>query len=724
MPFSVWWHAYLTPPASAVKFAIKATLAMLLALYIALWCDLDRPYWALISAAFLQIRPMSGMVLEKGISQLSGTLIGCVVGIAIMAAFVQAPTPALVCLTLWISVCAYAASLTRNNASYGCIMAAVTAMLIVIITASAPGGLFAIAVARLSELALGAICATLVSALLWPIQVRDHLADLADQVVNHAFLHGALRLNNSDDIGALQSTLTATLTPLTQLETDSQAARYEGPEGSGRIRASHVLTRRTSRLLAILHALQQLLRYHGDRLPAETRQLARDMAEGLRLSAEGQGVSQARERLLQLRHRALKCVERGIDKGGPCRGAVDGTSLNTSASTSGVTSSPPSGPAGEHLDPATTGDRDGAEALLQLRLNMGMREALGHALVILDAREAIHTPGKRRLKAPALAWHRDHLAAALNGLRAGLVFALLATFWRYTAWDNGQVAMLVGTLFSAFFATRDNPAMVAATFLKGMLAAIPSAFLFGHVLLAQANDIVTLALVFMPPLFVGLLGAANPRLMGYCLAFTIGNILLTMPGNGMDLTFDGFLNRAIALVIGLSTVVTAFRLLPGLPLAVRKRRLVKATVSDLHRLWQRPPHQAETRFGGTMADRLLSLARHDDALPEQRRYLLSLGLVGLDLGYASLHLRRRLGEQATPIRQALDRFAAALADDYGASARGEPPEHMRATGEQLLEALEQHGNDPVEQRLTAGLIERLTMSLERQAERSRLARER
>lgn len=124
------------------------------------------------------------------------------------------------------------------------------------------------------------------------------------------------------------------------------------------------------------------------------------------------------------------------------------------------------------------------------------------------------------------------------------------------------------------------------------------------------------------------------------------------------------------------------------------------------------------------ADRLLSLARHDDALPEQRRYLLSLGLVGLDLGYASLHLRRRLGEQATPIRQALDRFAAALADDYGASARGEPPEHMRATGEQLLEALEQHGNDPVEQRLTAGLIERLTMSLERQAERSRLARER
>ena len=178
MPFSVWWQAYLTPPASAVKFAIKATLAMALALYIALWCDLDRPYWALISAAFLQIRPMSGMVLEKGISQITGTVVGCLAGIAIMSLFVQSPTPALICLTAWIILCAYAASVTRNNASFGCIMAAVTAMLIVVITASAPTGLFAVAVARLSELALGAICATLVSALLWPIQVRDHLAGL------------------------------------------------------------------------------------------------------------------------------------------------------------------------------------------------------------------------------------------------------------------------------------------------------------------------------------------------------------------------------------------------------------------------------------------------------------------------------------------------------------------------------------------------------------------
>lgn len=69
-------RTYLTPNATAVKFAIKTTLAMMLALYVALAFDVERPYWALISAAFLQIRPMSGMVVEKGICQLGGTALG------------------------------------------------------------------------------------------------------------------------------------------------------------------------------------------------------------------------------------------------------------------------------------------------------------------------------------------------------------------------------------------------------------------------------------------------------------------------------------------------------------------------------------------------------------------------------------------------------------------------------------------------------------------------
>ena len=124
-----------------------------------------------------------------------------------------------------------------------------------------------------------------------------------------------------------------------------------------------------------------------------------------------------------------------------------------------------------------------------------------------------------------------------------------------------------------------------------------------------------------------------------------------------------------------------------------------------------------------MADRLLRLAQHDDSLPEERRYLFSLGLVGLDLGYACLNLRRRLGGRSDALDLALDDLAAALADDYGASARGHDPDSAREYGNRLLQTLERQADDSAEYRLMAGLIERLTMSLERQAARSRQARQ-
>ncbi|WP_260579101.1 FUSC family protein [Vreelandella populi] len=663
-------HTYLMPNATAVKFAIKTTLAIMLALYIALFFDLERPYWALMSAAFLQIRPMSGMVIEKGICQLGGTFIGAVAGIIIMALFAQTRIPALITLTGWIMLCTYVGSLWRNNYTYGCLMAAVTAMLIVVISSgSTPAGIFDIAVARLSELGLGAVCAMLVSSLLWPSHVGTHLATQADSVINEAFEHAALRLEASDDIPAMQKALRGSLGPLTLLESDSQAARFEGPVGPGRVRATHVLTRRTLRFLANLQALHQLMHDHADRLDPQSIELACQVARGFRDAEHAKGVAEARKTLQALRHLVH-----------------------------------------ENNGEATL-------APLDRRLRLGLRESIGHAMVMLDAREAIASPGRYQLRSSPLAWHRDHLAAGVNAVRSGLVFSLLAVFWIVTAWQSAMIAMMLGTLFSAFFASRDNPVMITMMFYKGMLAAIPSAFLFGHVLLSQANSFPLLALIFGTPLFLGLLGATNPATMGYCLSFTIFNIMLTMPGNGMDFSFDSFANRAIAVVIGLSCVVMGFRLLPGLGARLRRRRLIKAISNDIHELRRRSIRDAETRFSGHMADRLLHLAQHDDMLPEEQRHLFILGLTGLDLGTATLRLRDRLDDAPHPlIREAHQNVLRALAVGFEDSATGQSPQGIREAGKQLEDAIATHGDIPADRRmLLEGLIERLELALERLA---------
>lgn len=663
---------YLMPDVTAVQFAIKTTVAMMLALYIAFYFDLERPYWALISAAFLQVRPMSGMVIEKGICQLGGTFVGAVAGVAIMALFAQARVPALITLTLWIALCTYVGSLWRNNYTYGCLMAAVTAMLIVVIASgSTPAGIFDVAVARLTELGLGAICATLVSSLLWPSRVGGHLARQADTVINRAFSHAALRLEASDDTAAMQAALRESLGALTVVETDSQAARFEGPEGPGRIRASHVLTRRSLRFLASLHALHQLLHDHAERLDPESLAIAREMAARFRDAEQVTGVPEARRHLQALR---ASLHERDADS--------------------------------DALSP------------LDRRLRLGLREVLGHALVMLDAREAIAAPGTYRLRAGPLAWHRDHLAAGINALRSALVFAALALFWIVTAWQSAMVAMMLGTLFSAFFASRDNPVAVTLMFYKGMLAAIPSAFVFGHVLLSQVHDFALLAVVFGTPLFLGLLGASNPATMGYCLAFTIFNILLTMPGNDMDFSFDSFANRVVAVLIGLTTVVTAFRLLPGLGTRLRRRRLIHAISRDIHRLRRRSINQSEARFSGHMADRLLQLAQHDDQLAEQQRHLFILGLTGLDVGSAILRLRHQLDANPHPeVQRAHQALARALAQAFEQSARGHAPHGVIEAGNRLDEMLQAHDRLPPRRReLLQGLVERLSLSLDRLAE--------
>ncbi|WP_110667222.1 FUSC family protein [Salinicola halophilus] len=662
-------RTYLMPDATAVKFAIKTTLAMMVALYLALWFNLDRPYWALISAAFLQIRPMSGMVIEKGVCQIGGTLIGALAGIVIMALFAQARVPAISTLVIWVMFCTYVGSLWRNNYTYGCIMAAVTAMLIVVISnGSSPAGIFDIAVARLSELGLGAICATLVSSLLWPTRVGQHLSTQADSVINQAFENAALRLEASDDIAAMQQALRGSLGPLTTLETDSQAARFEGPAGPGRVRATHVLTRRTLRFLANLQALHQLMHDHADRLHPSSLDLSRRVAEGFREAEHVEGVPKARRELQDLRRLVQENKE-------------------------------------EDLAP------------LDQRVRIGLRETIGNAMVMLDAREAIASPSSHNLRSSSLAWHRDHLAAGINAVRAGLVLSALATFWILTAWNSAMVAMLLGTLFSAFFASRDNPIGITMMFYKGMLAAIPSAFLFGHVLLSQATGFPMLAMIFGTPLFLGLLGATNPATMGYCLGFAIFNILLTMPSNNMDFGLDSFANRAVAVVIGLSCVAMGFRLLPGLGARLRRRRLINAISRDIQHLRRGSIGDAETRFSGHMADRMLHLAQHDDMLPDDQRHLFILGLTGLDVGAATLRLRTRLDDAPHPvIRRAHHQLLRALANGFEASANGRQPQGIQEAGQRLDAAIAEHGNVPADRRvLLEGLVERLELALERLA---------
>ena len=98
------------------------------ALYLSMLMQLERPYWALISAVFLQVRPETGLVIEKGLCQIGGTLVGGAMGLLILATLLPYPFMALLALTLWIGLNAAASAWVRQaNFIYGFAMAGITA---------------------------------------------------------------------------------------------------------------------------------------------------------------------------------------------------------------------------------------------------------------------------------------------------------------------------------------------------------------------------------------------------------------------------------------------------------------------------------------------------------------------------------------------------------------------------------------------------------------------
>src|ERR1700681_4850076 len=156
--------ARLGPP---VLFAVRLWASVCLALFIAFWLELDRPYWAGGTAAIV-CQPQLGAALRKGWFRMIGTIIGAVVIVVLTACFPQDPVAYLGLLAVWGGLCAFAATVLRNFASYAAALAGATAAIIAAANLGATGGaspdVFLVAINRASEICIGIVCAGVVLA--------------------------------------------------------------------------------------------------------------------------------------------------------------------------------------------------------------------------------------------------------------------------------------------------------------------------------------------------------------------------------------------------------------------------------------------------------------------------------------------------------------------------------------------------------------------------------
>jgi uncharacterized membrane protein YccC len=148
-------------------FAIRLWASVCLALFIAFWLELDSPYWAGGTAAIV-CQPQLGASLRKGWFRMIGTIVGAGVIVVLTACFPQDRVGYLGSLALFCGLCAFAATVLRNFASYAAALAGTTAAIIAAANLGATGGaspdVFLVAINRASEICIGIVCAGVVLA--------------------------------------------------------------------------------------------------------------------------------------------------------------------------------------------------------------------------------------------------------------------------------------------------------------------------------------------------------------------------------------------------------------------------------------------------------------------------------------------------------------------------------------------------------------------------------
>ena len=129
---------------------------------------------------------MAGNVRSKALYRFCGTLLGCTATVLIVPALANAPELLTLALALWVGGCLYMSLQDRTARSYVFMLAGYTAALIGFPSVETPLALFDNAVARVEEIGLGILCATLVHSLVLPVGMAPTLLALLDRGLGDA----------------------------------------------------------------------------------------------------------------------------------------------------------------------------------------------------------------------------------------------------------------------------------------------------------------------------------------------------------------------------------------------------------------------------------------------------------------------------------------------------------------------------------------------------------
>jgi uncharacterized membrane protein YccC len=152
-------------PVSSWTFAIRVWLAMILALFVSFWLQLEAPASAAVTVGILA-EPTRGQALDKAGFRLLGTIVGVAASIAITGLFSQARDLILAAFAVWIGICVFAANLLDGYRAYAAVLSGYTVALIATQQIDTPQHVFESGMARGAAIAVGIVSMAIVNTLM------------------------------------------------------------------------------------------------------------------------------------------------------------------------------------------------------------------------------------------------------------------------------------------------------------------------------------------------------------------------------------------------------------------------------------------------------------------------------------------------------------------------------------------------------------------------------
>ena len=548
-----------------LQFSLVTFAAAMLALYISMRIDLQRPYWGMMTV-YIVSQPMAAAVRSKAVYRLLGTLIGAAVAVLLVPLLDNAPLLLCLALALWTGFCLAVSMLDRSPRSYLMMLAGYTAAIIGFGSVNQPADIFLTAVARSEEIIIGIVCATVLHSLWFPkpvgIALRARLGDclgMADQ-----WASDILANNDSKDLKHDRLRLAAAASEIHILATHLPFDISHFRQTTSVVRALH------DRLLLLIPTLSSLserlaaLRSAQPELDLETRQIIAETGAWLKAGMADDSAPVLIQKLFALRAQVR------------------------------------------------AGDWYGLNQIGLLTSLAELVKALAEAHALLDHLRTPELPVAAPLsqiiaQSGARPLHSDPGLALLAGVTAVTAILVSCFVWISMGWAEGGASAMLASILSCLFAAMDDPTPAMKKFGYSQLLAVPLAGIYLFAIFPTINTFPMLVLSLAPTmLIIGVL-IVKPRsaLLALITLLNMCNAMALQETSNPD--FASFLNLNLSMFFGIFTAIFITRSFRSLSAEANAKRLLRHTWQRMARLAQGLRLEEPASFASHMVDRLAML---------------------------------------------------------------------------------------------------------------------